>query len=277
MTSTIFHVTHRKAGSQWVAEILKHCSSPERVVLPKTEERHFLNDPLQPGGVYLTVYIDRVMFDTVTASFAHPHRKFVIIRDLRDSLISHYFSLRYSHKLLDAEMERTRHWLSRHTVETGLQFLIGTGNVPSLEEFIHLDNHYRSINFAQLPQSDFVAWLSHRLVRIAYIQLTWLALPLDYLLIRYEDLVTDEYRYFTDIIHYCQLDVDLKHLRNVITRNTFHAVTGRKPGQQDILIHQRKGIVGDWRNYFTSRVKDAFKQRFGEILVKTGYESNLDW
>jgi len=29
---TIFHITYHKAGSQWVAEILKHCA-PERLLL----------------------------------------------------------------------------------------------------------------------------------------------------------------------------------------------------------------------------------------------------
>lgn len=35
--------------------------------------------------------------------------------------------------------------------------------------------------------------------------------------------------------------------------------------------------AGHWRDHFTPRVKDALKARFGEALVRLGYESSLDW
>jgi hypothetical protein len=35
--------------------------------------------------------------------------------------------------------------------------------------------------------------------------------------------------------------------------------------------HQRKAIAGDWRNYFSERVKQAFKARYGDLLVASGY------
>jgi len=54
-------------------------------------------------------------------------------------------------------------------------------------------------------------------------------------------------------------------------------LTGRRPGQEDIHAHQRKGIAGDWRNHFTTRVKEVFKQRYGHVLIATGYEPDLNW
>ncbi|HVS27088.1 MAG TPA: hypothetical protein VHE58_07310 [Burkholderiales bacterium] len=41
--------------------------------------------------------------------------------------------------------------------------------------------------------------------------------------------------------------------------------------------HERKGVAGDWQNYFSKRVKEAFKNRYGGLLVATGYERDLDW
>jgi lipopolysaccharide transport system ATP-binding protein len=52
---------------------------------------------------------------------------------------------------------------------------------------------------------------------------------------------------------------------------------GRSKGTEDPVSHYRKGIAGDWRNYFTPRVADAFKKRFGDILIAAGYEKDLNW
>jgi hypothetical protein len=43
------------------------------------------------------------------------------------------------------------------------------------------------------------------------------------------------------------------------------------------MSHRRKGIVGDWRNYFTEELKVQFKALYGNVLIETGYEKNLDW
>ncbi|MGO9952254.1 MAG: sulfotransferase domain-containing protein [Dissulfurispiraceae bacterium] len=39
----------------------------------------------------------------------------------------------------------------------------------------------------------------------------------------------------------------------------------------------RKGISGDWTNYFTEEIKSIVKQHAGEALVATGYTKNNDW
>lgn len=39
----------------------------------------------------------------------------------------------------------------------------------------------------------------------------------------------------------------------------------------------RKGIAGDWLNHFTEKHKEIFKPIAGELLIKLGYESDLNW
>ena len=39
----------------------------------------------------------------------------------------------------------------------------------------------------------------------------------------------------------------------------------------------RKGGSGGWRREFTPRVKDEFKQKAGDWLVRLGYEKDNDW
>jgi hypothetical protein len=41
--------------------------------------------------------------------------------------------------------------------------------------------------------------------------------------------------------------------------------------------HYRKGVAGDWRIHFTSVHIAAFKARYGDLLVKLGYEVDDHW
>jgi hypothetical protein len=47
--------------------------------------------------------------------------------------------------------------------------------------------------------------------------------------------------------------------------------SNRKPGEVDEMNHYRKGIPGDWRNYFTERHLKAFRQRYGDLAERLGY------
>ena len=100
----IFHITHQKAGSQWINRIL-HALCYNRLVLPEVEsvpthERplegvQFLKKPVRPGSIYPTLYLTREEFNTVP--LPRHHRRFIVIRDPRDTMVSAYFSYKVSH------------------------------------------------------------------------------------------------------------------------------------------------------------------------------------
>jgi hypothetical protein len=52
---------------------------------------------------------------------------------------------------------------------------------------------------------------------------------------------------------------------------------GRKPGEEDSSSFYRKGVAGDWKNYFTGRDKKIFKEEAGDLLIRLGYEEDYDW
>lgn len=245
-TPTIFNITHIKSGSQWVRAILTECA-PQRIVTPKVGITQFYEDPLVAGAVYPALYVPydhfRAVLDGNTAN-QNPHTEFVVIRDLRDTLVSLYFSLKISHPLIAEQLVEERHQLNEKNLEEGLLLL-----------------------------------LESRMYDVAEIQRSWLPACQreEALLVRYEDLLADEQAAFARIINYCRLDVSPENLRDIVTRNSFERQSGRAKGEEDVSSHYRKGIVGDWKNVFSEKVKDEFKRKFGDLLLLTGYESGLDW
>ena len=87
---TIFHITVYKAGSQWIYNILLQCV-PERLVPPKVDSAQFVVDEIIPGKIYPTIYLPRTLF--YKKSIPSRSKHFVVLRDLRDILVSGYFSL----------------------------------------------------------------------------------------------------------------------------------------------------------------------------------------
>jgi lipopolysaccharide transport system ATP-binding protein len=92
------------------------------IVAPQIEEHQFLGWPLLPGRVYPAVYVTRQQFDNVR--LPPNSRRFVIIRDLRDTLISAYFSYKVSHTLLSPQMAYFRKVLTECDFEEGLMYLM---------------------------------------------------------------------------------------------------------------------------------------------------------
>jgi hypothetical protein len=235
---TILHITHWKAGSQWLHKILVQCC-PSRTIAPGGAFDHLLAGPVQPGKIYPTVYATREQL----AQFEFPPdtRRFIVIRDLRDTLTSLYFSVKISH-VATPNIERNRGVLSGCNQEEGMLFL-----------------------------------MEKSLPRNAAIQASWLggSDPV----VRYEDLLKDDEAILERVLReHCRLPAVRAQLRGVVRACRFESLTGgRQRGEEQLGAHERKGVAGDWRNYFTPRVKQVFKAKFGDLLIATGYEKDSSW
>ncbi len=236
---TIFHVTHWKAGSQWIKQILLACA-PERIVAPQIGETQYRHWPIQGGKIYPTIYIDKKDFDARRQPA--PFRRFVVIRDLRDTLVSGYFSMKISHAEIDRAVSRFRGALNSLSLDDGMIYLMDE-------------------------------WLAES----ARIQLTWQ--EAGERLLKYEDLIEHDLEILEPLLlDECGLAVARERFRQIVISNRFeNQALGRRPGTEDLTSHNRKGISGDWKTHFTEKVKRAFKARFGGILVATGYERDLNW
>ncbi len=220
-------------------KILEACV-PELIVTPQVYETQFLKDPLLPGRVYPTVYVTKEQFYSVP--LLQDWKRFVIIRDLRDTLVSVYFSVKFSHQAIAEEIVKWRSVLGSVNEEDGLLYMLNE-------------------------------WLP----RCADIQTSWL--DGEETIWKYEDLLQNDHAIFEQILlDQCQLPVTRERFREVVNANQFEKLSaGRKRGAEDVQSHERKGISGDWQNHFTDKVKQEFKEKYGPLLIATGYETSLDW
>jgi lipopolysaccharide transport system ATP-binding protein len=236
---TLFHVTHWKAGSQWLLAILRECA-PAGVVDPLLDQAQVRYAQIQPGAVYPTVYLTRQEMESI--ALPPDSRIFVVIRDLRDTLVSAYYSFKISHPVLEPGLAVLRAQLNDLDEESGMMQLL---------EF-------------SLPKS-------------AAIQLSWLESGA--IVAKFEDLRLDTHRLLTEILlDRLKMPISRERLARAIDDNRFEKLSGgRAPGQEDPASHLRKGVAGDWQNHFTDRMKRAFKARYGGLLVAAGYEKDLNW
>jgi hypothetical protein len=235
---TIFHITVYKAGSQWIHNILLQCV-PDRLIVPKLDSAQFVVDDIIPGKVYPTVYLPRTLFYRKSVPSRSKH--FVVLRDLRDILVSGYFSLTSSH--------------------------LDIGNVSVVRR-----------RLSRMSKEDAFLWMIRQWMPWnAVIFETWVKSGEPW--IRYEDLLVNDIQILQDtLINKCKLDVSEAVLRQAIINCRFETLSGgRLPGVENLEMHYRKGIAGDWKNHFTRKVKETFKRRYGKLLVLAGYEADLQW
>jgi lipopolysaccharide transport system ATP-binding protein len=237
--ATFFHLTHPRAGSQWLRAILKDLYGPATVA-PENFQTQVISRPIDLGKVYVSTYLSKQEFDAL--SLPGHYRRIVLIRDLRDTLVSAYFSIRHSHAIEDPLMEKWRMLLSRWNEEEGIMYLIEI-------------------------------WLNV----CAYIQDSWL--KSGERVFRLEDCMADASGMLEKMLESgWGLLVERQRLEDVTARYSFERLSGgRERGKEDVKSHYRKGVHGDWRNHFTPAITRRFKALYGEVLIMGGYENDANW
>ncbi|MCA1847755.1 MAG: sulfotransferase domain-containing protein [Actinobacteria bacterium] len=63
----------------------------------------------------------------------------------------------------------------------------------------------------------------------------------------------------------------------IVEEFSFERQAGRRPGEEDRGSFLRKGVVGDWRNYFSPEAREMFDRYAGDELILLGYERDRAW
>ena len=206
-----------------------------------------------------------------------PFRGFHVIRDPRDCIVSAYFSHRNSHStVIWPELLEHRQKLLSLSTEEGL---------------------IAEINFSkELPTDGDKLDPYSSIIKWNYNQHNILEL-------RYELMIKDQTTFFVNVLdflgilsksnlHYYKKMTE-KLIRNnkdynpalkkqklleILNLSSFSKLAeGRVTGLQNDASHYRKGISGDYVNYFTPEVKACFKQNYPGLLENLQYEVNDKW
>lgn len=91
-------------------------------------------------------------------------------------------------------------------------------------------------------------------------------------LVRYEDMLTDISAELRRVFSTAGIEIGEDQMSEIKERTSFTKMTkGRQPGEEDVSHHFRKGVSGDWVNYFSDHVQKNFEQRYGDLCVRLGY------
>lgn len=103
----------------------------------------------------------------------------------------------------------------------------------------------------------------------------------NFIVIKYEDLKSNPLPILRRVIEFCGLKVDENKILAAIESSDVRRMQSLEKKQHNnvsllsnsdpSMLFVRKGIVGDWENYFSPLMLDQFLDRFGEVLRDQGY------
>lgn len=237
----IFHCCVQKTASQWFQDVFSDdifYQSTGLLVQPywKVGLRQDAYKAAPLSRIATPLYI--IYSDYLAIPKPKRYKTFFVTRDPRDLAISFYFSTKYSHDLI-AYIPIMRKELEALNMKDGLKYAIN-----ALEEIGVFDaqRSWANVNDEQ-----------HKIFR-------------------YEDLANDNRTLLKQLLSYLDVKVSAEKFDILCNRHSFESHTkGRSQGQEDISSHYRKGVSGEWKEYFDKDVMKHFKSVTGDLVEILGY------
>jgi hypothetical protein len=166
---------------------------------------------------------------------------FFVARDPRDLVVSGYFSTKYSHGPMGLISDR-RERLQAVSESEGLRMFIDmmdeSGVFEALRSWIKAAGDRETIQ-----------------------------------LYRFEHLTgTNQMEALRSLFDHCDIRLPDVRLRELVNKNSFEKLSGRRRGAEDPHAHYRKGVPGDWKLKFDETTLRHFEDRAGDIAEALGYE-----
>ncbi|MGB3681465.1 MAG: sulfotransferase domain-containing protein [Rubrobacteraceae bacterium] len=99
----------------------------------------------------------------------------------------------------------------------------------------------------------------------------------NYVEVRYEDLLERPVEKIQSLFEFLGVESGKDTARRCVEATSFEQMSQRKRGEEDSASFFRKGVAGDWKNVFTGRDRQIFKEVAGDLLIELGYEQDEDW
>ena len=254
----IYHCCIQKSASQWVSRVLHDCIDvtnsdfhheyPNMDFIYTKQNRSILMNGFTSNSIVSPLYV--TYDDFCNMPKPSRYRGFWVMRDIRDIMVSQFFSIAYSHNVINDNMEKGRQLLQN--MDFGQAFTYFITNVYNIKD------------------SDFP---------YAAALLSWAKCDdPNIMLCRYEDLTGENsYEEWCRLFVHLGFDISSNNVKSILDRRSFTQMTGRKRGVEDHGSHMRKGMSGDWRNYFNEEHISLFKTYLSKVLIDSGYEYDEQW
>ncbi|MEM8719921.1 MAG: tetratricopeptide repeat protein [Cyanobacteria bacterium P01_G01_bin.39] len=243
----IYYCCTQKTASQWFRSIFndpivyKYTGLVTRPYVQLGLKYASFNNAPPPGTIETHLYVDYPTYLSIPKPGSY--QTFFVLRDPRDAVVSWYFSAKYSHVLTSIIPELRRN-LAEMDLNSGLKYII-----DRLQEFGYFEAQ-RSWKLVEGEQQNIAIF-------------------------RYEDLVDSNSSFLRKLFHHLSIEIPETEFIDLCERNKFEAITkGRVQGEENINSHYRKGISGDWKNYFDNSTLDYFHHVTGNLIEILGYEGS---
>lgn len=177
-----------------------------------------------------------------------------LVRDGRDVMISCYYHFlighEYSNSIMIQNWRKIMPFSNYEDVKENLQSFI---------EVFH--NHYKS-------GRNLSNWGSHA---------DFFVSNKNRLQIKYENLLVKPTEQLSLMLDYLSVQCDHNLIDKTIQKFSFENNRPKKKDDAHSGSFLRKGISGDWNDYFDFHCAQKFDQLYGKQLIGLGYETNRDW
>ena len=235
----IVHCCYHKVGTAWFIRVLRNVSRYYGLNFQCCDQRFFKRNT----DVFME-YMSRINLDELPDCVGSH-----MIRDPRDVVISGYF-----YHLWTNEEWAHIPWKSLN-------------NQTYQETLKSLDENNGLLFEMQGKSKEVINEMSR-----------WNYHNPDFFEFKYEDIIQNEQDVFYNIFrHYNFRESAIQNCLKITEKFSFKNKAKRKVGIVKSNNHLRSGRLQQWKEHFNDEHKQQFKQLFGNILIKLGYETDNDW
>ncbi|MCU0443633.1 MAG: sulfotransferase domain-containing protein [Microscillaceae bacterium] len=285
MDKTIYgYFGHPKCASKWMSGIALGVGNAMGF---KIYQGHYALKKIEPKRDIEDAGIDFIISQNTNYEKVAPltnYKGVHLFRDPRDMLVSGYFSYKYSHSHLQQKtflkLYNLISDLKDKDIDEGLLMVLDFDEYDFnfLKTWNYDDPNILNVRLEDLTQNtyenlakifDFLGLLAKENKYSSF------SYYLFYLLGLYNRVIRKLKMPYLVIK---QKKLPSRYLKKINDQLSFEKLSGgRKTGNENIKSHYRKGQAGDWKNYFKEEHKIIFKEKYGDLLIKLGYEKDLHW